>query len=541
MKKLRLGLVLFYVFLSLTACAEPAPTHVCADPCSVCGLCLNSACNEETCAEKCVGHHECESICDRCGLCLDAECAEETCAEKCVGHHECESICEKCGLCLDAECAEDACVNKCRGHHECESICDRCGLCLDTECAEDTCAKKCDGHWEEPYDFDSGDYVTTSNTSVDTGIFVFDIGKGVYVPESTVSLGKTIAQTVEKVSGLDFNGNGYGRAIYKDGKIHVNVTRDSLYVDMDWYQGLSTNEGGSAFADAINHVVLSPLDLMPYNIQVIIHESSHVLAFKQSEWSYSGVLNEGFAEYTSYLTLKELSKDHSESTYNYSCPEYVIFNVTVHDYKELYKQPIEYWFENEFEYALNGNYAVGFRFMRYLDEVYGDYSKWITEFEKTYCFRELAPTSDQASAEQQIKVLKAVYGDDVLDNFYPWLKQNEDLFTIGSNVYIDLTDAEGINLYPRFDAVGINTKIEFFEYEDLYLNVETVREYLDYKDIDSSGLRLVLSNNATVRLYSSDGSYETKTGVTFPLDGVSYIKLVSKGKLSRLRIDGYEP
>ena len=58
--------------------------------------------------------HECESVCPACGKCLDAACTETACAEKCQGHsHICESACQYCNNCLDKDCAEEICTTKC--------------------------------------------------------------------------------------------------------------------------------------------------------------------------------------------------------------------------------------------------------------------------------------------------------------------------------------------------------------------------------------------------------------------------------------------
>ena len=58
--------------------------------------------------------HECESVCPACGKCLDAACTETVCADKCQGHsHICESACQYCNNCLDKDCAEEICVTKC--------------------------------------------------------------------------------------------------------------------------------------------------------------------------------------------------------------------------------------------------------------------------------------------------------------------------------------------------------------------------------------------------------------------------------------------
>ena len=66
--------------------------------------------------------HKCDSKCPECGKCLDEACTEAACADKCAGHtetppaHECESVCPECGKCLDEACAETACAEKCQGH-----------------------------------------------------------------------------------------------------------------------------------------------------------------------------------------------------------------------------------------------------------------------------------------------------------------------------------------------------------------------------------------------------------------------------------------
>ncbi len=100
--------------------------------------------------------HSCESKCPECGKCLDAACGESACANKCQGHteppaHECEHKCPECNKCTDAACRESACANKCQGHttppaHECEHECPECHKCTDTSCGESVCADKCEGH-----------------------------------------------------------------------------------------------------------------------------------------------------------------------------------------------------------------------------------------------------------------------------------------------------------------------------------------------------------------------------------------------------------
>ena len=103
-----------------------------------------------------VTEHKCEHKCSECGKCLDTACGESACVNKCQGHavspsHECEHVCPECNRCTDAACGESACVNKCQGHavspsHECEHVCPECNRCTDTACGESVCAEKCEGH-----------------------------------------------------------------------------------------------------------------------------------------------------------------------------------------------------------------------------------------------------------------------------------------------------------------------------------------------------------------------------------------------------------
>lgn len=71
-----------------------------------------------------VPEHTCESVCPECGKCLDDACNENACSDKCQGHedvtpdHACESVCPECGKCLDMTCNDEACLDKCQGHED---------------------------------------------------------------------------------------------------------------------------------------------------------------------------------------------------------------------------------------------------------------------------------------------------------------------------------------------------------------------------------------------------------------------------------------
>ena len=595
MKKLLLILLALLVSVVLISCGEEPVAHTCANACPQCGLCLNAACTEAVCAEKCQGHHSCADVCDQCGLCLNADCAEAACANKCQGHHNCANVCDQCGLCLNVACTEAVCAEKCQckhtcvsicarcnrclnasckdvacmrkcpghhdcanvcpqcqkctnldcsetvcrfkcqGHHECTDPCAQCGWCQNADCAESACAHKCQGHWEEPYIFPTGDYVTDTEVHIDTGTLVFDIGENVYVRGDLAELAEKMVASMEKVAGLDFDGAGYAKGAFADGKVHVQAGRNMVLVESAVY-----SEYGNAYAGVWDHAVISPGNLFNRGY-VIIHELGHVMMFRQSEWCHSQLLNEGFAEYTAYLALLDLAETDPAWFLYVNIPERFLNNMRIYDYDALYAQPLEYWFENIFESSDNANYSIGFRFMAYLQDVYGDYSKWITEFEKTYCFREIAPNSNVSAVEHQITALKATYGEDVLDNFYPWLQEHEDIFEGDyREAPLDLRGTESVNWYPVFNGVYSRAEMNNLQYKDLYVNLNSMRQYLtEYKGFDSSDLQLVTSEPIYVRLYQADGSYTTVyTDQPISLEGVAYIKLVGEGSLESIRLEG---
>lgn len=436
--------------------------------------------------------------------------------------------------------------------HICTNLCEVCGICTDENC---TIFRE--------------DYITTEPISVDTGTLVFDIGENVYVPGSLPEMGKIISAEMEKATGLNFDGAGYGRDYFPDGKVHVNISRDRLYVGKDWYTGLPTSEVGNAHADPVEHVFISPGEFLLGHGYAIVHELAHVLMFRQSEWSHSQLLNEGFAEYTTFLVLSDLEKTNPQAAFYLDESTNCVENMWIDDYDKLFERPIEYWFENTFEYAGNANYAVGFRFMAYLHEMYGDYGKWIPAFEQQYCYKYSTVGSNTSTVERQIEVLKATYGEDVLDNFYPWLKENLERFEPDIH-YLhvrDLTSAGEINWYPGFNAHESVAEIDNLKYKDLYIDLEPMRKYLsEYKQHDSSDLLLVTSEPVEVSLHRADGTCTTvmtnsqkleepitiaqwsrecawsylytTTDMVLPLDGISYIKLVGEGELELMQIIG---
>ena len=388
--------------------------------------------------------------------------------------------------------------------------------------------------------FSDGDFITTEAISIEAGDLVFDIEPGIYVPGNIEELALSLMAAVEKVSGLDFDGAGKGfcQSNFEDGKIHIRVTRD--IIDIPENDPMKKSEVATAYAAEDEHVVIPPGDLLLGNSYAISHELGHMLNYRHTQWGHCRMLQEGFAEYTAYLTLKELEECDPVTAYYLEPSTYSLYCMVIDNYDLLYKYPIEYWFENEFSGSGNGLYSVGLRFMAYLHEVYGDYTKWMTEFESVH--KTYSPFNSEV--KDQIQIFKKVYGDDVLDNFYPWLQEHQDMFgghEIG-RVYTDRTALESINLYPEYNAIEYVARLDSVKYKDLYINLETTRKYInEYKQDDASDIYLVTRNELKLGLYQADGSYTFVTTMPMepvPLDGISYFKLIGEGEVERLEIRG---
>ena len=423
--------------------------------------------------------------------------------------------------------------------HVCDNVCLTCGLCLDATCTEKACIEKCEGHNDTSKAI-SDDYITTEDIELNLEKAVYHIGENVYVPGNLESNTNKAMNVIEQISGLSFEVNEYPSEEFTDGKTHIFINKDLLYSGAEWYNGLDSNEFGGAYE--VNGIVwAAPGDLLLGNSNTIIHELCHALMWRQSPWYHGTTLNEGFAEYTTYLVLQEMEEKYPELAVCFDESATSINNMFM-SYEELYEQPIEYWFENSYEYAGNGNYAVGFRFMAYLHDVYGDYIGWIIDFEKEYPFKDRNKIDDQSTLEQRFAILKQTYGDDVLDNFYPWLKEHVNDFEEQERKIVDISDLQEINIYPEYNAIQEELVLVNIMYNNLYINLEPARKYIgEYKGMDASKLVLQMPRGLKVCLYDTNGTGKQTTtdGNSISLEGISGIKLVGEGTVERLEISGF--
>ncbi len=379
--------------------------------------------------------------------------------------------------------------------------------------------------------FETG-YITTKYTEIETEHFICKLDAHTYVIGDLEDCLESLYDALQVVSGLKFNTK-------KLGKITIEVK--TIEPDEDGY----VSETHVAYAWS-NGVCISTGDLFVSGGYCIAHELSHVLQNHNSGWYFGQTLTEGFAEYNTYKTIKYLEKKNPQLAYYLNLAEKTIHNMWISSdsgYEHLYSQPLSYWYENEFTYAGNVNYTIGFRLMRYLDDVYGEYSSWITEYEKKN--PQYVHDSNILELSEIVQILPDTYGEDVEDNFYPWLKENRSFFDITyPSVVTDRRKLEYTNIYPNYWAWYESTVFTGFKYKDVYINIDELRKYItEYKGDELHDFRFtcITSEPATIKLYDSNGNLISKQSatskeITCLLDGVGFIQFVGEGTITSFEV-----
>ena len=252
---------------------------------------------------------------------------------------------------------------------------------------------------------------------------------------------------------------------------------------------------------------------------------------------------EGISTYTTYKTQKYIAQYYPDLIPIVGTINQSIVNYSISNYSKLYEYPLEYWMENTFEFSGNTNYSIGFRFAWYLDEVYGDYTKWIFEYEKVNPYDRANTKTNKLPIEEQIKAFKLAYGEDVFEGFYAWLKENEKLFK--NNYPVDLSVAEKIQFYPTCAYREIYYSFSGGSYNDLYIGIDSGRYYLnEYKGKNTDEMALNIDPGIIVELYDGEGrllrAESSQREISIKLEGVSFIKLVGSGHFNRIDFLGFE-
>lgn len=383
--------------------------------------------------------------------------------------------------------------------------------------------------------------ITTEPTAIKTKHLELKIDAGVYVPYDLVEVLDVVTDAMEAVSVMKFEGNSeYHQkfGIWSRETISELLTVEVKKSDTD-------SEYNGAYADA-STAVISSGDLI--KLSALIHECSHTLQLRQSKWYYCTWAMEAISNYTTYKTQLYIIENYPDLAEYVDSPVQTIRDMYIDDYSKIYEHSMEYWVDNTFEYAGNGNYTIGFRLAWFLDETYGDYTKWIFALEESYPFTKNATDTDQLPKEKILEAFYLAYGESVFDDFYAWLKSNEER-TNNEYFTVDLRKADKIAIYPKVYWSGTEytpSLIKFYGehgilYRDLYIGLEPGNHYLtEYKGRVCEKLTLSVNDGVTVMLFDENGEYmRTASGDSIDITGVSVIKLVGEGKLTKFEITGY--
>ena len=81
------------------------------------------------------------------------------------------------------------------------------------------------------------------------------------------------------------------------------------------------------------------------------------------------------------------------------------------------------------------------------------------------------------SDEELFAELEQIYGENILNNFYNWLKANEENFEwdLSSKTPSDLTGIQYITVYPNFEYPNFFFETGTITYDNLYINIEEAR------------------------------------------------------------------
>lgn len=383
--------------------------------------------------------------------------------------------------------------------------------------------------------------ITTEPLTVETEHFIIQIDENIYVVDGVGEKFEKIYAALETVMGITFSEQAYPLSIEGNReKITVHVTWDKS----SWEDRTDPDcEDGEAFAtQRLRRIQLAPLDLFIDSNYVGIHETVHCIQYYIAPWGAAHMQTEGWDEYICYKTLKYLWETDPEFGVQNAHPDQVLLN-NQFDEGVLYSKTMEYWLENGFTGAHNGNYTLGFWFYYYVDETYGDCNRWLYELQ-ALC-KDKEEYNIVLPLETDIACLKNAYGEDVLDGFYPWLKNflTEKTWNQKGGVPFDYSAIQELTVYPKFYAAGYHSYLlgSHWPLQDhLCISLGPFKDYLQrYKGKDISGLYLNELDSQTLALYDAAGKLIDVTSDTsqVPLEGVSYIKHFYAGR-SILTIEG---
>ena len=340
----------------------------------------------------------------------------------------------------------------------------------------------------------------------------FSAELGTYLVDGYAEKTEQLMQAIETITGLPF----------ADAAITVILgDAGNRHSDFDYVGG----------ADAENRIVqIGQGDAFLGHGFELVSYLAAVLQWDHAPQQFVEVLDSGFITYAAYDVLSQLERSEPEFSSAFASSLTVYANYYIYDPDVLYSNPLSFWMENEYPYTqTNGNPAVGFWLMNYLDHVYGDYTKWITAYDAS---------NGTLDLEGQIQLLKDAYGETVLDGFYPWLQEN-----LGKHIpwemVPDHTALQKYVCYPFLTNLNIPQELLHGTYTDICICLTQYRHYLtQVKAFTIDALTMIKYSDVEVALYDAEGKFLEATRGTQAEDG-TYCVCLDNAYYVRFLEDGY--
>ncbi len=379
------------------------------------------------------------------------------------------------------------------------------------------------------YQFESGRISTKEK--IKTEHFTVDISSKTYVPPHFEENLESVYLAAEEVSGLSFTNSVFN----SDGHVGIEITVAS--------NEATGNECGNTHTISFEQkIVLGKADMLLGNTYILPRCLFSILQSSQTFWSFQTALDAGYAQYSCFKLIEYLEKNNPALARTMGKSVKVLLDDVTVLPNFIYTQPVEYWIENSTGVYdnLNGVFGVGVEFMHYLDDVYGNYTKWFLEYERRNPSDATSDRIQEVAAEDTFALFKSVYGDKVFDNFYSYLQENAffvQLENLENRKTYDLTGLDRTYLYPLFHYNGDQARIENFAYNNLVVDLTETKKYLsEYKNRNSAYFMLKLSDEVSVSLLFEDGSVQRVTSKNISVLGVKYFRLNGSGSLASMEI-----
>ena len=361
----------------------------------------------------------------------------------------------------------------------------------------------------------------------------YDFGEPVYVVDGYIEKLQALYDTTEAITGMTFHGRIVKETMdeYLVFILLKNAFVPGAHEDCD--------TGSTGVFPTNRNLSISQSDALLGKSVDPLAGLATILMTDTAYHRFNDIYDSGFSVYTAYKVQKYLEAHDPQLAMVSRDSAEILMNYHIHDGLQTLKEKnMDYWMNHPDslwnEIVGNGPASVGFYFMMYLDEVYGDYCGWVSAYGENYPCRYANNTSHM---EEQIQVMKDVYGEEVFDRFYPWLEEK-----LNSSFAFDpdYSWRKQYVYYPLFAGYGYEPRMFDGKYEDMCVSLAEYRNYMtEFKGYDLEGLTLVNSRPVTVALYDRDGRFITATWGTrisqyeyqIDLRDVYYIRFVDTGKV----------